>query len=136
VLNYGAALEDVKLSRAGGGFLRTLRQTDQLMRDLPQRVDDLWGQLEEGEVTIGIDLRLLESLTSKLDVVVNRLAFRIVVAALIISSSLIILGAVAPKTWHFPGFRLPIAEISLISLTKFLLLIGQISPPFIRIKHI
>ncbi len=106
--------ERMSLRRAGSGFLRTLRQTDQLVRDLPQRVDDFWDQLEEGEVTIGIDLRRLESLTSKLDVVVNRLAFSIVVAALIIGSSLIILGGAASKTWHFLGLSLPIAEMSFI----------------------
>ncbi len=106
--------ERLSLRRAGNGFLRTLRQTNQLMRDLPQRVDDFWDQLEEGEITIGIDLRRLESLTAKLDVVVNRLAFSVVVAALIIGSSLIILGGAASKTWHFLGLSLPIAELSFI----------------------
>ncbi len=106
--------ERLSLRRAGGGFLKTLRQTDQLMRDLPQRIDDFWEQFEEGGVTIGIDLRRLENLTAKLDVVVNRLAFSIVVAALIIGSALIILGGPETSTWRFLGLNLPIAQISFI----------------------
>lgn len=106
--------EKLSLRRTGGGFIKTLRQTDRLMRDLPQRVNDLWYQLEEGEITFGIELRRLSALIDKLDVVVNRLSFSIVVAALIIGLAVIIAGGPAISTWTLFGLSLPIAQIGFI----------------------
>lgn len=106
--------EQLSLQRLGTRAMRTLRELDQLVQVLPQRLDKLSSQLEQGDMTLGIDLRHLQNVLLKLDRVANRLSFSILVAALIIGSALIILGGEAASMWRLPmlGIRLPIAQIS------------------------
>jgi len=106
--------ERLSLQRTGEALVRTIRQAGQLAQAMPQRIDDLWDSLEQGQVTIGIDLRRLEMLIAKLDRVANRLAFSIIVAAIIIGSALVILGGAA--TWTIPivGIGVPVAQIGFV----------------------
>jgi ubiquinone biosynthesis protein len=99
---------------AGRRALRTLRQAADLAQAFPRRLDDLWDQLEEGELTVGIDLRRLELLIGKLNSMVNRLAFSVLVAALIIGSALILLGG--KESWQLPilGLGIPVAQIAFL----------------------
>jgi ubiquinone biosynthesis protein len=108
--------ERLSLQHLGGRALRTLRDVDQLIQVLPRRLDTLSSQLEQGDMTVGVDLRRLQSVLAKLDRVANRLSFSILVAALIIGSGLIILGGEAVSTWRLPliGIALPVAQISFI----------------------
>jgi ubiquinone biosynthesis protein len=107
--------ERVSLRYLGGRTLRTLRDLDQLIQVLPRRLEALSGQLEEGDMTLGIDVRHLQTLLARLDRVANRLSFSIVVAALIIGSGLIIRAGTA-LVWRIPllGLGLPIPQISFI----------------------
>ena len=99
---------------AGRRALRTLRQTAELAQNLPRRLDDLWDQLEEGELTVGVDLRRLELLVGKLNSMVNRLAFSVLVAALIVGSALILHGG--KERWELPllGLGIPVAQIAFL----------------------
>lgn len=99
---------------AGRQAARTLRQAADLAQSFPRRLDDLWDQLEAGEVTLGVEVRRLEDLITKLNSMVNRVVFGVVVAALIIGSALILLGG--QEAWQFPllGVRIPIAEIAFL----------------------
>ncbi|MBC7232435.1 MAG: AarF/ABC1/UbiB kinase family protein [Chloroflexi bacterium] len=108
--------EQLSLQHLGARTMRTLREIDQLVQVLPQRLDRLSSQLEQGDMTLGIDLRHLQNLLLKLDRVANRLSFSILVAALIIGSALIILGGEAASVWRLPviGVALPIAQISFV----------------------
>lgn len=108
--------ERLSLQHLGGRAMRTLRDVDQLVQVLPRRLDALSSQLEQGDMTVGVDLRRLPSILAKLDRVANRLSFSILVAALIIGSGLIILGGEAVSTWRLPliGIALPVAQISFI----------------------
>jgi ubiquinone biosynthesis protein len=108
--------EQLSLQQLGARAMRTLREIDQLVQVLPQRLDRLSSQLEQGDMTLGIDLRHLQNLLLKLDRVANRLSFSILVAALIIGSALIILGGEAASVWRLPviGVALPIAQISFV----------------------
>ncbi|MHB1356844.1 MAG: ABC1 kinase family protein [Anaerolineae bacterium] len=72
--------------------LKTLRELERLLHVLPRRADALSGQLERGDLTVGIDLRHLDLAMRKLDTIANRLSFSLVVAALIIGSALAIMG--------------------------------------------
>jgi ubiquinone biosynthesis protein len=100
---------------AGRRAVRTLRQAADLAQAFPRRLDDLWDQLEEGELTFGIDVRRLEVVITRLNSMVNRVAFSVVVAALIIGSALILHGGTA--AWHVPilGLALPVAEITFLA---------------------
>jgi ubiquinone biosynthesis protein len=106
----------LSLKHLGGRAVRTLRDVEQLAQVLPRRLDTLSSQLEQGDMTLGVDLRRLQSVLAKLDRVANRLSFSILVAALIIGSGLIILGGEAVSTWRLPliGIALPVAQISFI----------------------
>jgi len=108
--------ERLSLQHLGGRAMRTLRDMEQLVQVLPRRLDALSSQLEHGDLTVGIDLRRLQSVLAKLDKIANRLSFSILVAALIIGSGLIILGGEAVSTWRLPliGIALPFAQISFI----------------------
>lgn len=109
--------ERLSLQHLGERAMRTLRDLDQLVQVLPQRLESLSGQLEQGDMTLGIDFRRLQTVLAKLDKVVNRLSFSILVAALIIGSALIILGGEAASVWKIPviGVALPIAQMSFIA---------------------
>ena len=96
---------------AGRRAFRTLRQTSDLVQDLPRRVDDLWDQLEQGDLTVGVDLRRLLEVVGHFHGMVNRIAFSIVVAALIVGSALMLLGG--KNSWILPilGIGVPVAQI-------------------------
>jgi len=96
---------------AGRQALRAVRQAADLAQAFPRRLDDLWDQLEEGDFTVGIDVRRLNVLISRLNSMVNRLAFAVVVAALIVGSALILHGG--KDTWQLPilGVGIPVAQI-------------------------
>jgi ubiquinone biosynthesis protein len=99
---------------AGRRVARTLRQAADLAQAFPRRLDDLWDQLEAGQLTLGVEVRRLEDTITKLNSMANRVVFGLVVAALIVGSALILLGG--REAWYFPllGFRIPIAEIAFL----------------------
>jgi ubiquinone biosynthesis protein len=98
----------------GKRALRSLRQAADLAQALPRRVDDLWDQLEEGDITLGVDLRRLELIITKLNSMINRLAFAVLVAALILGSALILNGG--KDSWRLPilGLGIPVAQIAFL----------------------
>lgn len=102
------------LSRQG---LRALRQLERLAQELPPRLGSISAQLEEGRLTLGIDVRQLDRILPRLDVLVNRLAFSIIVAAMIVGSSLMIMGGERAAVFRLPfvGAALPIAQLSFIA---------------------
>jgi ubiquinone biosynthesis protein len=99
---------------AGRRALRSLRQAADLAQAFPRRLDDLWDQLEEGEITFGVDIRRLEVIINKLNSMINRVAFSVVVAALIVGSALILHGG--KDRWEMPilGVGVPVAQIAFL----------------------
>lgn len=95
----------------GRRVLRAVRQATDLAQAFPRRMDDFLDQLEAGEFTLGIDLRRLNAIIAKLDSMINRLAFAVVVAALIIGSALILHSG--KESWELPvlGLGVPVAQI-------------------------
>jgi ubiquinone biosynthesis protein len=96
---------------AGRRALRALRQAADLAQAFPRRVDDLWDQLEAGEVTFGVELQRLELIINKLNSMVNRISYSVVVAALIVGSALLLLGG--REAWVMPvlGLQVPVGQI-------------------------
>jgi len=70
-----------------------------LLRDLPEELRTILYQLRSGRLRLEFEHRGLKSLGAALDRVSNRIAFAIVLAALIVGSSLIILSDIPPH-WH------------------------------------
>ena len=70
-----------------------------LIRDIPGQLRAILKQIREGKIRIEFEHRGLGPLLSTLDRTSNRIAFAIVLAALIVGSSLITLSDLPPK-WH------------------------------------
>jgi ubiquinone biosynthesis protein len=81
-----------------------------LLRQLPRDLQAILKLAKEGRLKIDFEHQGLDPLLFSLDRVSNRIAFSIVLAALLVASSLIILSGIPPK-WH---------EIPIIGLTGFL----------------
>ncbi|MEA3253891.1 MAG: AarF/UbiB family protein [Chloroflexota bacterium] len=81
-----------------------------LARDLPSEVREIIEQLKLGQARIEFEHRGLEPALKKGDQISNRIAFAIVLASLIVGSSLIVL-AKTPPTWH---------EIPIVGILGFL----------------
>jgi ubiquinone biosynthesis protein len=92
-----------EFSQTGSAYLH-------LLRELPEDLRVILTQLRSGRMRIRFEHRGLQALGSALDRVSNRIAFAIVLAALIVGSSLIILSDIPPH-WH---------EIPVIGLIGFL----------------
>ncbi|MCK4342270.1 MAG: AarF/ABC1/UbiB kinase family protein [Phycisphaerae bacterium] len=82
----------------------------QLAREIPGGVRDLLRLSKRGRLRIGFEHRGLESMLETHDRIANRVSFAIVVAALIVGSSLIIHSRL-PPTWY---------DIPVIGLVGFL----------------
>ena len=70
-----------------------------LLRDLPEDLRAIFSQLRSGRMRLEFEHRGLKSLGTTLDRVSNRISFAIVLAALIVGSSLIVLSDIPPH-WH------------------------------------
>ena len=92
-----------EIARTGSGYL-------QLLRELPEELRTILRQLRGGRMRLEFEHRGLQSLGAALDRVSNRIAFAIVLAALIVGSSLIVLSDIPPH-WH---------DIPVIGLLGFL----------------
>jgi len=91
-------------------------QTRRLLRRLPRRTEILLDRLEEGDITIGIEVQRLGEISRRLNEVGNRLAFALVVAALLVGSAIILGAGVEAATWRIPllGVTLPMGAMAFI----------------------
>ncbi len=92
-----------ELSQTGASYLH-------LFRDLPDELRTILHQLRSGRMRLEFEHRGLKSLDATLDRVSNRIAFAIVLAALVVGSSVIIHSGIPPR-WH---------DIPVIGLIGFL----------------
>jgi ubiquinone biosynthesis protein len=81
-----------EISTTGSSYLH-------LLRDLPENIRSIVHQLRGGRMRLEFEHRGLQSLGETLDRVSNRISFAIVLASLIVGSSLIVLSDIPPR-WH------------------------------------
>lgn len=74
----------------------------QLIRELPDELRSILTQIRKGQMKIEFEHLGLEHLRAALDQASNRIAFAIVLASLIIGSSLIVLSGIPPKWFDIP----------------------------------
>jgi ubiquinone biosynthesis protein len=109
--------DKLSIKRIGANALRTLESLNTLAQRFPTRLDDLWDQLDDGNLTVGVSVRDLKMIIQRVDRIANRLAFALIVAALIIGSALILMGGDAAQTlFQIPGvgFAIPVAQVSFV----------------------
>ena len=70
-----------------------------LLRVLPDDLRHILRQLQNGQLKLGFEHQGIAPLQQTLERITNRLAFAIVLAALIVGSSLIVLSGIPPR-WH------------------------------------
>ena len=109
--------DKLSIKRMGTNAIRTLESLNAFGQRLPNRLDDLWDQLDDGNLTIGVSVRELKMIIRRVDRIANRVAFALIVAALIVGSALVLMGGAEIQTlFEIPGlgFRVPIAQVSFI----------------------
>jgi ubiquinone biosynthesis protein len=74
-----------------------------LSRLLPARLSEIVDKLDRGDLSVRFEHENLGGLRNTLESVSNRLTFGIIIAALIIGSSMIITTGVKPLLWGFPA---------------------------------
>jgi len=82
-----------------GGFYDFGVELSKLAKDMPSELRRVMGHLKSGEAKVAFKHDGLEPLTSSWDRISNRLSFSVVLASLIIGSSLMIHARV-PPTWN------------------------------------
>jgi ubiquinone biosynthesis protein len=110
--------DKLSIRQVGANALRSVSSLNMLIQRLPNRLDDLWDQLDEGNLTVGVSVRDLASIIRRLDRIANRLAFAVIVAALIVGSALILMAGPDVKAlFQIPGLNVsvPVAQVSFIA---------------------
>ncbi len=93
------AREQLAPRRLAAEAWETSLRLARLVRELPQELNDSLRQLAQGQVRLSLEHHKLYPLVHTLEVAANRLVFAIVLAALLIASSLVVLADIPPK-WH------------------------------------
>ncbi|MBL7202025.1 MAG: AarF/ABC1/UbiB kinase family protein [Anaerolineae bacterium] len=109
--------DKLSVRRIGANTIRTFESLNTLAQRLPNRLDDLWDQLDEGNLTVGVSVRDLRMIIQRVDRIANRLAFALIVASLIIGSALILMGGTAIQTlFQIPwlNMSIPVAQVAFI----------------------
>jgi ubiquinone biosynthesis protein len=88
--------------RLPGEIYFATRELYGFLRDLPFELKDLMHLVRAGEVRVQFQHRGLEPVTRKLDDIVNKLVFALVLASLIIGSSVIIHSGIPPIAFGIP----------------------------------
>jgi ubiquinone biosynthesis protein len=81
---------------------RNFYQTATLLEGLPTRLNNIIGKLEQGRLTLVYQHTGLEKVIQTLKVITDRLVIGMILAALIIGSSLIIFTGVKPLLFGYP----------------------------------
>ncbi|MCD4682620.1 MAG: hypothetical protein K8R86_04985, partial [Bacteroidales bacterium] len=88
----------------------SVEEFGQLMRDLPYDVREIIGKIKSGKIKMDIEHKGLDPMLGTHERISNRISFAIVLASMIIGSSLIVLSKIPPM-WN---------DIPVIGLIGFL----------------
>jgi len=103
-------MERMHPKRVASDMLNSGTEIIHLFKEIPGGLRDILKQAKSGETTIKFEHRGLEPIQNTLDQVSNRISFAIVLASLVMGSSLIVLAEI-PPLWH---------EIPVIGIIGFL----------------
>jgi len=94
-----ARLDPERLARRAAGALADYAE---LLARLPVAVDRALDRLNRGELEVNFRHRGLDRLIHRIDIVSNRIAFSVIIGALIVGSSLIIQAQRGPLVFDMP----------------------------------
>jgi ubiquinone biosynthesis protein len=87
-----------------------MRESAELLKEIPQETSTILKQIARGKAKVQLEHRGFKTMLSTFDKISNRLSFAILVASLVIGSSVIVLSGVPPK-WN---------DIPIIGLAGFI----------------
>ncbi|MBN1352175.1 hypothetical protein JXJ21_22440 [candidate division KSB1 bacterium] len=90
--------------KIGYEAIKTLRDLADLIRVFPREIELLIRKLKKGEISIELQHRRLENLIIELERSSNRIAFSLIIAAIIVGSSLIMVLEKGPILFGYPLF--------------------------------
>jgi ubiquinone biosynthesis protein len=81
---------------------KTVDDTTTLLKMLPSDLREIMAKVKQNDISIKFEHRGLERMSSILDRSSNRLSFAVVIAALIIGTSIVFQTGVGPKAFGYP----------------------------------
>jgi ubiquinone biosynthesis protein len=84
--------------------LRSARDVRDFVRALPSQLTRIFQKVLEGKLAIDFVHQGYDKLTDEMDRSSNRIAFSLIISALIVGSALIVLAGKGPMLWDFPVF--------------------------------
>jgi ubiquinone biosynthesis protein len=110
--------DKLSIRRIGANTMRSFESLNTMVQRFPNRLDDLWDQLDEGNLTVGVSVRDLRMIIQRVDRIANRVAFALVVASLIVGSALILMGGTEIQAL----FRVPVIDVTIpVAQVSFIL---------------
>lgn len=97
------AMEQWKPKVLWRNFRRSLSHLYNLQKQLPARIGKIVEKVDHGDLSIQFEHKNLEGMRSTLENVANRVTFGVIIAAMIIGSSMIITTGVKPLLFGFPA---------------------------------
>ena len=94
--------EQYGIKHLAGEGLETIQDIFFLMRDLPSETREILQLVKSGRAKVLIEHRGLDPVLRKFDHMLNRLVFGLVLASLVIGSSIVVLSNVPPKVVGVP----------------------------------
>ncbi len=88
--------------RLAKGAIKTLNDLTRMATKLPEDVEEVLHKLRAGKLQIEFEHKGLEPLYHKMETVSNRIAFTLLLTALILGSSLLVIADVPPHINHVP----------------------------------
>jgi len=99
----GLAVERYKPESIWRSLRFTLSQFHNLQKVVPKRMENILSKADQGDLTFGFRHKNLDGLANTLDNITNRLSYAIIIAAMIVGSSMIITTGVKPLLFGFPA---------------------------------
>ncbi len=89
-------------SRIYNDIIKIGVEVSSLIRELPREIHHIFKRIREGRIEIEVRHEKLEGLEQHIDKASNRLSFSLIIAAIIIGSSIIMQTQIGPKFLGFP----------------------------------
>lgn len=103
---------------------RLLRENANLLLELPKQLSQVLNKAERGNLKVRFEYDRIDRPLLRLSIIANRLSFSIIVAAILVASSLVMQTNIGPFLWGFPIFG--IVGYILAGIMGFWLLISII----------
>jgi len=81
-----------------------LAQSTRMVADIPSKLNDLMSDLTAGDFKVGIERDTMDEMKHSFEKTVNRLSFSIVIAGMVLASSLLFMANLGPELYDLPIF--------------------------------